>query len=156
MANKTIKFYGIGYAPTGQTASVTATIDGATIFTGAIPTIATSDPTPDPTQYDVVFTYDVDSTVVGTVPMSITLTAGGGFTVGRVEVNSDNSSNVFALMGNPEQLDCRTNVKINGVTQEKGPLADVLVGAWSWNVVDSGTLTYDLNIINPFPAATPT
>lgn len=151
MANKTMKFYGVGYAPTGETATISVAFDGNTVFTGSIPTLAMTEPTPDPTQYDVLFTQEVDGNLVATVPMGITLTGGLGFTIGRVEVNNvgNNVGNVYQLMCSTEYPDCRTNVEINGVAQSKGPLADVLVGPWSWNVFD-GTITYDLNIVDPF------
>jgi hypothetical protein len=153
MANKTLKFYGIGYAPTGQTASITAMYDGATIFTGAIPTIASTEVTPDPTQYDVMFTHDIDANITATVPMSVTLTGGLGFTIARVEVNNPDDIADFRIMRTDEQGDCRTSVEINGVPQEKGPLADVLTGAWSWNILEAGIITYDLNILDPFASA---
>jgi hypothetical protein len=150
MANKTMKFYGIGYAPTGQTASITATYNGETVFSGTIPTVATTQPTPNPTAYEVLFTHEVAGNLIATVPMSVTSTSGNGFTLARVEVNSVANVAEFAYMSTLSQGDCRTNVEIDGTLQDKGPLADVLTGPWSWNVPEAGTITYTLDILDPF------
>jgi hypothetical protein len=62
MANRTVQFYGQGIdAP----ASIVATFDGQSVFTGSVPT-----------NESVMFTAPVDSAFIGTKPVSIQVTSG--------------------------------------------------------------------------------
>lgn len=149
MANKTIKFYGIGYAPTGQSASITATINGSSVYSGAIPTVPTTDPVTDPSGYEVLFTYDVDDAFVGTLPMSITTTAGEAITAAHITINSAAEPATFQNMGTYLDGESRGNVEIDGNPQSKGALGEILTGTWSWNVPLNSELTCDIKVVVP-------
>lgn len=78
MANKTIKFLGYGFS--SSPAEVTATADGNVIHTGAVPTL--NQPAPSLPDLSIssepadLFTFDVDQSFVGTIPMTCTVTSG--------------------------------------------------------------------------------
>ena len=148
MANKTLQFYGIGFAPSGEPVSITSTYDGETIFTGTIPSLPTLQSTPESSPLEVLFTHEVPGNLTAIVPMSVTVTSGAGFTLGPVMVNSVANPETFVHLPASEGVDCRKNVQINGVPQDKGPLANVFIGQWNWNVLESSTITYDLDILN--------
>ena len=74
MANRTIQFFGQGYAPTGTDPIViTATLAGNVIYTGNIPTLYTSDVGRLPGDQVVLFTCELPVDYAGTAPMSISV-----------------------------------------------------------------------------------
>lgn len=152
MATKTLKFFGNGYAPTGQSASVTVTLDGATVFTGAVPSLPSAQWDLQPDVQVELFSIDIDDTFVGVKPMTVTTTNGDAVVLSWCESNSAATPSVFYSMAEADlQWDYRTNVQLDGVPQDKGSLVDILVGAWSWEVPNGSTLSYDLNVSVPAP-----
>jgi hypothetical protein len=74
MANRTIQFWGQGYAATGtEPITITANLNGNVVYTGTIPTLYTSDVSRVPSDQVIVFTVDVPMDYAGTFPMSISL-----------------------------------------------------------------------------------
>ena len=74
MANRTIQFFGQGYAPTGTDPIVIiATLAGNVIYTGNIPTLYTSDVGRLPGDQVVLFTCELPVDYAGTMPMSISV-----------------------------------------------------------------------------------
>lgn len=74
MTNRTIQFFGEGYAPTGTDPIViTATLNGNVVYTGNIPTLYTSDVGRLPEDQVALFTCELPVEFAGTVPMSIVL-----------------------------------------------------------------------------------
>jgi hypothetical protein len=74
MVNRTIQFYGQGYAPTGTTPIlITTTLAGNVVYTGTIPTLYTSDVNHMPDDQVVLFTCELPLDFAGTVPVNISL-----------------------------------------------------------------------------------
>lgn len=73
MANRTIQFFGQGY---GEAVSVVATFDGATVFTGDVPSTTDASLLIYCDDQKVLFTATVDSSFNGTKPVSIQVTKG--------------------------------------------------------------------------------
>lgn len=74
MTNRTVQFWGQGYAPTGtDPINITASLDGNVVYTGTIPTLYTTDIGRLPTDQVVLFTCEIPMTLSGTVPVSIVI-----------------------------------------------------------------------------------
>ena len=74
MTNRTVQFFGQGYASAGtEPIVITATLDGNVIYTGNIPTLYTSDIDHTPGEQVVLFTCELPIEYAGTAPMSIVL-----------------------------------------------------------------------------------
>lgn len=156
MANKTLRFYGNGYAPTGTSASVSVTFNGTTVFEGAIPTLSSTAIDTNPDNQVILFTFEVDEALYGTYPMSIQVTGGDLVATSYAEssgaedpIGTPNPSLYYTLCQSAENqfTDYRTNVEIDGVAQSKGSLGDILTGAWQWEVPNGSTLTSDVTIV---------
>lgn len=154
MANKTLKFYGNGHAPTGQSAAVVVTFNGNTVYTGPVASVAETDDLPLPENQQLLFSFEVDENLYGTYPMSIEVTAGD-----HVATSYADSNYAVNRHGNPDPLlwytlnatglvDYRSNVQLDGVLQSKGALGDVLTGAWLWTIPNGSTLTADVAIVS--------
>jgi len=149
MANKTLQFFGNGYAPTGTDAEISATLGGNVVFSGTVPTVYDSgDILYLPNQQQILFTCEVDETLDATVPMTITLTAGSALALEQILSNLNNEAgnvDTFALMGNGSQR--RLNVVINGVPEVlPDPRPSEAEGEWLWVVPESGVITCDVLI----------
>jgi hypothetical protein len=74
MTNKTIQFWGQGYAPTGTDPIViTATLNGNVVYAGNIPTLYTSDISRVAGDQVILFTCELPIEYAGTFPMSVSL-----------------------------------------------------------------------------------
>lgn len=142
MAIKTLKIFGNGYAPTGTSASLSMDFNGATVYSGTVPSLVTTAIDTSPDDQVELFSFDIDDSLYGTVPISIECTAGDLVAVSWCEVNSAATPAVFAPMCTQSlDYDWRTDVEIDGVPQSKGPLASVLTGAWLWSIPTNSVLT---------------
>jgi len=76
MTTRTFQFYGQGWGP--ETTEITVTLNGQTIFSGAIPTVPERPPTAPGTLTPVLlFTGgEIDTAITGAFPMTVTVTAG--------------------------------------------------------------------------------
>lgn len=74
MTNRTIQFFGKGYAPGGDSPiTLTATANGNVLYNGTIPTDYTDNYDYSPGAQVVLFTVDVPVELSGTVPMTVAL-----------------------------------------------------------------------------------
>ena len=90
MANRTIQFWGQGYAPTGtDPITVSATLNGNVVYTGTIPTLYTSEIDYVDTAQVVLFTCELPVDFAGTVPMSISLDSPVGVTAFFEQIQSN-------------------------------------------------------------------
>ena len=71
MANKTIQFLGQGYGATPCT--ITAYFNGAEVFSGAIPTVDSTDIGRLPEDQQVVFSFEVPMDTTGSIPMTLAI-----------------------------------------------------------------------------------
>ena len=158
--NRTLQFIGLAYGSTPVT--VTAQINGTTVFSGEVSTIDT--PWPEPTDLssgNVLFSV-TDSSLfptnfAGSYPMTITASNGLGIVLGDVLSNwmfPVDSTN-FAPTLPTTFLNCyngdpRTNVVIDGVPQTVTRPPN---GAWYRTVRSGSTLTCDLNVILGCPTS---
>jgi hypothetical protein len=149
MANKTLQFFGNGYAPADTDAEITATLGGNTVFSGSIPTVHNSgDILYLPADQQLLFTCEVDETLDTTVPMTVTVTAGDAVALEQVLSNLNNQAgnvDTFLTMGDSSQR--RLNVIINGVSEDPPtPRPTEAAGEWLWVIPAAGTLACDLLI----------
>ena len=145
MANRTIQFWGQGYAPTGtEPIVITANLNGNVVYTGTIPTLYTSDVSRVPADQVIVFTVDVPVDYAGTFPMSISLDNPVGvdtffeqivanyasifnpvFTTSEIGVISDPSSTpaeiiaIYNAHAVPPLSPAEITILENGTTEEK-------------------------------------
>lgn len=74
MTNRTVQFWGQGYAPTGTSPiTITATLAGNVVYTGTISTLYTTDIGRLSTDQVVLFTCELPVDYAGTLPMSINI-----------------------------------------------------------------------------------
>jgi hypothetical protein len=168
MANRTVQLTGYGFGSTP--ASVVATYNGATVYTGVVPTLNESVPAqPNPdiiNDTTVLFSFDIPIETDGVQEMTIQVTNG---TVVFANVvgnycklfrkspepffysSGDTGYNLISTdfdgsMPHPTApaLDARSNVTINGVAQN--PDTSGLEGPWWWTVNSTATLSYDLTV----------
>jgi len=148
MANKTLQFFGNGYAPTGTDAEISASLGGNTVFSGAIPTVNSGDILYLPEDQQLLFTCEVDETLDTTVPMTVTLTAGSALTLEQILSNLNNEAgniNTYTVMGNGTER--RLNVVINGNSELPiEPRPSEAAGEWLWVVPAGGVLECDVLI----------
>jgi hypothetical protein len=149
MANKTLQFFGCGYAPTGTEVAITAVLGGNTVFSGSIPTVYNAGEVSYlPEDQQLLFTCEVDETLNTTVPMTVTVTAGDAVTLEQILSNLNNQPgnvDTFAVMGDGSQR--RLDVTINGVAEPiPSPKPTEAQGEWCWVVPSAGVLGCDLLI----------
>jgi hypothetical protein len=149
MANKTLQFFGCGYAPTGTNAAITAVLGGNTVFSGSIPTIYNaSEVSYSPTDQELLFTCEVDETLDTTVPMTVTVTTGDAVTMEQILSNLNNQPgnvDTFGVMGDGSQR--RFDVTINGVSEAiPNPKPAASQGEWCWVIPSAGVLACDVLI----------
>ena len=74
MSNRTIQIRGYGYGST--TCSATVSYNGATVFSGNIPTLDQYQVLLLPTEQVELFSFEIDVNTAGTFPLIINLTGG--------------------------------------------------------------------------------
>jgi hypothetical protein len=95
--NRTLQFYGLAYG--NSNVSLTATINGTTVFSGEVPTINSPVPAP-PVDFNEVILFSTGNSTLfptnysGAYPMSITVTGGYGAIFRAIKANYVVSSNV--------------------------------------------------------------
>jgi hypothetical protein len=118
MANRTIQFWGQGYAPTGTDPIViTATLSGNVIYTGNIPTLYTFDIGRLPGDQVVLFTCELPIDFAGTVPMSISLDSPVGVDVYFEQITS-NYMSIINPVYTPSEINVLT-INPTSVSAEK-------------------------------------
>ena len=163
MATRTIQFLGQAYGATP--ASVVATWNGNTIYSGTVPTVDQTGPAENYIPNEILFTLgNVDVTLQAEIPVTIEVTAGNVYfgtilgnyanvytTVGNVTTVSSSGPTTFLAINNninngaPDLGDVRSNVLIDGV-------APVIVrdpattGTWSYMVRTNSTIAFDADL----------
>lgn len=95
MANRTVKFYGLGFNP--EPVSITVTVDGTQVFSGAIPTIDQAVPNVNAARsgytFEELLSFEVPMDFDGTKPVSLTVNNGA-------MIFADEQAN-YTLLPNP-------------------------------------------------------
>jgi hypothetical protein len=151
MTTKNLKFWGTGYYTddTENVASIIATLNGTVVYTGTVPSKNIENFNRVATEQQVLFSIDVDTTMVGAVTMSVQCTGGDSVDLQQIFINN-------TLLANPA-ADPRTNVFLDGELQTRGPNAEAypVTGTWSYQVPNGSTLTHTLTIHDYTPPVTP-
>lgn len=148
MTTRTVQFVAYGFSETGN-ASVTATFDGNTVYSGNIPTqnIEYSPSLALLPEAQVAFTWEIPLEMTGAYPMTVEVTGGNTVVFGPVLSNY----NVYQDTGIAGQFgdiystgpDCRSDVFLNEVAQEPHVESGY---DWTWTLVNGDVLSYNLNI----------
>jgi len=85
MSNRTIKFLGYGYGST--TCSATVSYNGATVFSGTIPTLNQAEILRLPAAQVVIFTFEIPVVASGTFPLIINVTGGNSVFIEQIYSN---------------------------------------------------------------------
>ena len=160
MTNRTVEITGsVSNDGNPSTGLITATLNGATVFSGTVP--SAGNPT-------VLFTFEVDMALAGSIPMSLTIENCDVY-MGGILANYNNlgqvdppttpptyiSSGPTGFLDTDPNADSRANVTCTGAAYCSPPPPDPRPegqgGTWGWTV-DPATGTpalfsYDLQIV---------
>lgn len=158
MPNRTIQFMGQAYSsnPGASPVTITAVLDGNTIFNGTVTTLQDpGTPWPPAEQY-VLFQVETDqlpTSFSGSLPMTCSVSGGGvnwclintNYYIGNVaqDPNAGTVGN-FSVCNNTG--DSRSNVAIDGVVQVPTYTYGPTYGIWLWPTVSGQVLSYSLNV----------
>jgi len=167
MATRTIKFLGKAYSESGDV-SLEVNINGNQVHNS---TVTTKTPTGTENTDDLyeMFTFDIDSSVSGNIPVSIAVSGGtayfrllngnySGFEATRredgtlvfpLEVTVAPGDFYRDLNNNTAESDGKSNVSIeplNGATVTREPLDNTYYGDWHYRIPDGSTFTCDYYI----------
>jgi len=157
MTTRTVQFVAYGFSETGN-ATVTATFNGNTVYTGTIPTqnIAYSPSLELLPEAQTGFTWEIPLEMAGPYPMTLEVTGGDTVVIGPVltNYNTYQDTGIAGQFGDidADGPDCRTEVFLNGVEQ---PAHTDGGYDWWWTLVNGDILSYNLNIdagVNNSPA----
>jgi len=159
------KFYGKAYSES-NTVSVTASLDGVEMYSGLVPTTASSAPVRVTDIGEVLFNYTGTTDLTGDLPFELSTTNGTVF-FGFIEANysgsdskldqTDPDNPVAIVIVAPEdfwadvnsnsiETDGKTNVAINGVRKYRNVINPDEIGDWWYEIPESGTLTCNIFI----------
>jgi hypothetical protein len=85
MPNRTVQIKGYGYGST--TCSATVSYNGATVFSGTIPTLNQAEILYFSDEQVVMFTFEIDVATAGTFPLTINITGGNSAFIEQVLCN---------------------------------------------------------------------
>jgi hypothetical protein len=85
MPNRTVQIKGYGYGST--TCSANVSYNGATVFSGTVPTLNQAGILLLPTEQVVMFTFEIDVAAAGTFPLTINITGGSTAFIEQVYCN---------------------------------------------------------------------
>ena len=158
--NRTFQFMGNGYGDSPVT--VTATINGTTVFSGAVPTIPGVPTEYNPDAQVVLFSIDsadLNTDFSGNVPMTVTVAGSNGASFGRIMSNyyqgntgvnpaagtADNFDDCFVgvPVNSESSVDPRSSVTINGQAHTPARPPE---GTWNYHLNDGESMTYNFNI----------
>jgi hypothetical protein len=166
MANRTVKFIGMAQSETGaDNVNITFTFNGVTVFDSTVPVTNA-----ETGEKFALFEFDIDQTIAGNVPTSLTSSDGivtavtlvathtravsiSGWTDsdGNVQapITAWDTQNTYENLGAGDSSpgdEPKTNIVINGETFNKGEVGD-LVGAWNVEVPVGQTMSCDYDIV---------
>lgn len=152
--NRTLQVIGIAYGETPVT--LTAEINGTTVFSGTVPTNNSPLPVPSTSLANASPLFSIaDSPLfstdfAGSYPMTITVAGGYGALFGQIKCNYMQVGNLYGestifttCYSTDTSQDPRTNVVINGTSIQSDPPP---AGAWTWLVSSDGSIACDLNV----------
>jgi hypothetical protein len=160
MTNRTVQIWGQGYSvPPAEGLSLTpctiaATLNGVEVFSGAIPTVESSDVLRLPTDQQVLFTFEIPMTMSGPQAMVFQVTGADVYLeqtlVNYCAINNWSTPTSSGPDGyfSPIQGDCRSNVVCTGATYVSSAPPDLrpagTSGDWGWEieVADGATATF--------------
>ena len=85
MPNRTVQIKGYGYGST--TCSANVSFNGATVFSGTIPTLNQAEILVSPGEQVVMLTFEIDVVAAGTFPLTINITGGNAAFIEQVLSN---------------------------------------------------------------------
>lgn len=145
MANRTVQILGYGYGSNPCNANVS--YNGATVFSGTIPTLNQQEIIVSPDGQVVLFTFEIDIAAAGTFPFNINFSGGNLVYVEQVLANYSVQGNVssgpneYTVISSPQS---KSNVFINGISAPSGQPP----GEWGYEVpIVSGVGTLVCNLI---------
>ena len=170
MTTRTVQFWGQGYSipieGLGLTPNtITATVDGTVVFSGAIPTVYDSDILRLPTDQTILFTCEIPMVTTGntyTLPVSLAIT-GDDVYLEQIDANYAQilSGNTVISSGPTGFLgigpaETRSNVVITNAVYSSLPPPDPRLptsnGTWGWEIEtalgQTSIMTFDMNV-NP-------
>jgi len=170
MTNRTVQFWGQGYSTPPAAGleftpcSITATVDGNQVFSGAIPTIEGTDIGRLPADQAILFTFEIPLVTTGntayTLPVSLDIT-GDDVYLEQILINycaqaGNTSSGPTGFGITTGGTDPRANVVVTGATYVNPPPPEprdpASSGTWGWEIeMASGTtsnMAFNM-IINP-------
>ena len=109
MTNRTLQFWGSGYATSGtEPISITAELNNIIVYSGTIPTDYISEPSLLPDDQVLLFTCEVPMNFAGTYPMEIYIDNPVGVKVYFEQIYS-NFMNIFNPVYSPAQVEILSN-----------------------------------------------
>jgi len=145
MANRTVQVKGYGYGSNICNADVS--YNGATVFSGTIPTLNQEEIMVSPDGQVVMFTFEIDIAAAGTFPFNINFSGGNLVYVEQILTNYSAQGNIssgpdnYKIISAPQ---CKSNVFINGIST----LASQPPGEYGYEVpIVSGVGTFACNLI---------
>jgi len=164
MATRIFKFYGKAFSQSGSV-DVTASFNGVQTHSGPVPTVtALIPPSKVNETLDLLFEYIGTTDLSGNIPLEISV-AGGSLFFGTVNANysgkevsidrTNPDSPIVTVITPPEnfwrdvnqnsiETDGKTNVKINGVDQDREVINPEEIGDWHYCISSGGVLTCDI------------
>jgi hypothetical protein len=157
MATRTIKFFGKAYASSGSVL-MNVTFNGNEVHNGNVPTVV---PTGTERTDDkiVLFTFDVDSSLSGWIPVSMSVSGGEAWYAGiagnyaSYTIDEETNTPLFPadvfieLNVNTIESDGNRNIVFDPEDISEGQVrenvTDERMGDWHYRVADGGTLTFE-------------
>ena len=145
MPIRTVKFTGIAFSDTNSI-NIQATFNNQAIFNGNV-----NVPSTEGTDIQELFTFDIDQTINGNIPLTFTVTGG---TIKFVDCLMNYTSNADFVDSNGDTVnvgtdftinssDMKSNISIDGNAYEVTHTPEES-GSWHVEVLDGSTLTCDI------------
>ena len=166
MTTRTVQFWGQGYSipieGLGLTPNtITATVGGNVVFSGAIPTTYSSDILRLTTEQQILFTFEIPlitpPDIPYTLPVSLAITGDDVYLEQILANYCNDAGNTSGPTGfGPiDSGDARSNVVITNATyssaQPPNPRPTGAEGTWGWEIEtapgQTSTMTFDMNIV---------
>jgi hypothetical protein len=165
MPARTFKFLGKAYSTTGNV-SVTATFNGAQVYSGEVPTLAQVPPGRNLETLDEFFQWVGDTDLSGNIPFTLSVSNGtvffgepfANYSGFEATINFDTTPPTWASIEtepvdywadvnmNTVETDGKYNVTVNGVAQSRVLQSDTEIGDWQYTVPNGATLACDIFI----------
>ena len=171
MTTRTVQFYGQGYSTppaaglTLTPCTITATVDGTVVFSGPVPTIESSDILRDPSEQEILFTFEIPLITITdppgygntyTLPVSLAIT-GDDVYLEQINTNynclANGASSGSTVFGPISAGDARSNVVVTNASFTNPPPVPrptESAGTWGWEIEtasgQTSTMTFDMKV----------